>query len=206
MAQPDTFHLHFGGHAGAVQPYLASKLKSVEAVDADGNALEVTRVGSEDLVRVHVEGDPAMLWVHYDNGIHTRVADGPSVRRPMNEVESAVSATNALKYHKTIVRWDADVVTEPVGQPFEVVPVSAQAPQAGQPMQVRVLIDGQPAGGIKIGRGEDNGEAVTNAQGLAMFTPQPGFNKIWAGQRTQLTNEPRYTELSYEYSFGFVVP
>ena len=78
---------------------------------------------------------------------------------------SAISAAWAVKHHKTVVAW-TPLVAKPAGQPFEVVPLSAVQPRAGQPMKVRVLIDGKPAAGIKIAREEGQDEAVTDAQGV----------------------------------------
>ena len=204
--KPDTFQVYFGGHGGAITPYDASKFKSVKALDAAGKELAVTRSGNNELVRLQVAGKPVLLAVYFDNGIHAKTGTGPSVPRPMNEVPGALSATNAQKYHKTIVRWGPSILTRPVGQPFEVVPLSAKAPLAGKPMRVQVRIDGEPAAGVKVGPGEDIGAIVTDASGVASFTPEKGFNKIWAGRRTQVSGNPTYTELSYEYSLGFVVP
>jgi len=206
-AKPDMFQVYFGGHAGAITPYDGSKLKTVKAIDARGAELTVTRsTDGNGAVRLQVPGEPALIALYFDNGIHSRTGQGPSVPRAMNEVEGAVSASNAQKYHKTIVRWGGAVITRPLGQPFEVIPMSAKAPRAGQPMRVQIRIDGQPAAAIKIGRGEDTGDAVTDADGVAVFTPETGFNKIWAGRRSQVTGNPRFTELSYEYSLGFQVP
>ncbi len=205
-AGSDTYQVHFGGHANAPAPHHADKLKSVEAFDADGGTLPVRREGGASAVRLVVEGTPALIAVHYDNGIHTRAGSGPSVPRPMNEVPGATRATHALKYHKTIVRWGTAIVAQPLEQPFEVLPVSSAAPLADEPMRVRVLINGEPASGISIGRGEDNAEAVTDARGEAEFTPREGFNLIWAGRRVPVSDDPRVTELSYEYALGFMLP
>lgn len=203
---PNTFLMLFGGHAGALSPYQLSKLRTVSAMDANGGDLAVTRSGGDDALRLQVEGSPVMLAVHYDNGIYSRTADGPSTQGPMTEVPGAVRGTSAVKYHKTVVAWGSEVLTRPIGQPFEVVPLSAETPQAGRPIRIQVRIDGEPAEGIRVGRTEDTGEAVTDAQGMADFTPQSGFNMIWAGKRIPTTDNPAYTELSYEYSFGFEVP
>ena len=205
-AQPSQFRVEFGGHAGAIDPYKAEKVREVSAVDADGKTLLVTKSGPNDAVRLAVDGKPVMVLVHFDNGIHTKKATGPSIPQPMDEVPGAVSAVNAVKYHKTIVTWGSDALLKPVGQPFEVIPVSATMPVAGKPMQVQVRIEGKPVAGIKLGRGEDTNDAVTDANGIASFTPAPGFNKIWAGKRIPMTENPRYTELSYEYSLGFDLP
>ncbi|MDZ4375991.1 MAG: DUF4198 domain-containing protein [Phenylobacterium sp.] len=201
--QPGVFRLYFGGHQGRLESYRADKLKSVAALDAAGRPLALTRTGGDNAVMVQVKGQPALLHLHFDNGIHTRTGTGPSVAKPMNAVPGAKSATYAVKYGKTIIGWGAPVVTRPLGQPFEVIPVSADAPVAGRPMQVQVRIDGRPAAGVRIGRGEDSGGETTNAQGIASFTPVAGFNTIWAGKRIATTTEPRYTELSYEYALGF---
>jgi len=64
-------------------------------------------------------------------------------------------------------------------------------------------MNGEPATGIKVGRGEDNAESVTDTDGVATFIPEAGSNRIWAGKRIGTTAEPRYTELSYEYLLGF---
>jgi len=200
--QAGTYRVFFGGHAGKLETLVPAKARTVEAIDAKGRKLKVSRTLDNDGMLVKVAGKPALITMHYDNGIHTRTATGPSIAKPMNEVPGAVSATNAVKYHKTVVAW-GPVVTRAVGQPFEIVPMNATAPRAGQPMRIQVRMDGKPAAGIKVGRGEDNADATTDASGMATFTPNAGFNKVWAGKRIETTTEPRYTQLSYEYLLGF---
>lgn len=198
------FQVFFGGHAGKLETYSPEKLKKVDAMDSSGKALAVSRKVAADGVRLHVEGSPSMIAMHFDNGIHSRPPTGPSVEKPMNDVPGATRATYAVKYHKTVVDW-SPLVTKVIGQPFEVVPLSAQQPVADQPFRVRVLQDGKPVAGVKLGRGEEGTAAdpVTDADGVAAFVPASGFNRLWAGKRIAVPGNPRYTELSYEYSFGF---
>ncbi|MDQ3039040.1 MAG: DUF4198 domain-containing protein [Pseudomonadota bacterium] len=197
-----TYRVFFGGHAGKLETMDPAKAKTIDAMDAKGRKLQVSRTIDSDGILVKVSGKPALITMHYDNGIHTRTATGPSISKPMNEVPGAVSATNAVKYHKAVVSW-VPMVTRAVGQPFEVVPMDATQPLAGKPMRILVRMDGKPAAGIKLGRGEDNAEAVTDANGVTTFTPQAGLNKVWAGKRIETTTEPRYTQLSYEYLLVF---
>ncbi|GFE79636.1 hypothetical protein GCM10011487_16360 [Steroidobacter agaridevorans] len=198
------FQVLFGGHAGKLETYQPEKIKQIDAVDKQGRKLGVKQEVTADGVRLHVSGAPALISMHFDNGIHSRPPTGPSVEKPMNEVAGATRATYAVKYHKTVVDW-APLVTKALGQPFEVVPLSAQQPVAGQPFRVRVLQDGKPVAGVKLGHGEEGTAAdpVTDAEGVAAFVPKQGFNRLWAGKRIPVAGNPKYTELSYEYSFGF---
>jgi nickel transport protein len=198
------YRVMFGGHAGKKETYKPEKLKSVDATDAKGNALKISRDVTADGVLLHVNGTPAIITMHFDNGIHSRGDSGPSVEKPMNEVPGAKRATYAVKYHKTIVAWSPRV-TKPLDQPFEVIPLEGSQPRAGQPMKVRVLQQGKPVAGVKLGRGEEGSAAdpVTDADGVAVFIPAAGFNKLWAGKRTPVSGDPKYTELSYEYLLGF---
>ncbi len=195
--------LRFGGHGGELEQPQPEKLEWVRAYDTDGKRIRLERRVRGDEVRVVTASEPAVIALHYDNGIHSRTATpGPSVEKPMNEVRGAVSAVSAVKYGKTIVQW-APVVTRRTGQQFEVVPLSAEQPVAGQPIRVRVLQDGGPVAGVSVGHGEDTSDAKTDANGVASFTPRAGFNKLWAGRRIAQSGNPRFTELSYEYLLGF---
>lgn len=196
------WHVLFGGHAGVLNPYSAEKLKTVSAVAVDGRALAVSRVTRSDGVHLMLSGPASLILAHYDNGIHTKRRDGPSVERPMNLVPTAISASQTIKYHKTIAAW-APIVTRAAGQPFELVPLSAAQPEAGKPMLIKVLIGGRPAPGIKVSRNEEGQDAVTDANGVARFVPQRGFNKVWSGKRTPVRGNPAFTEQSIEYSLGF---
>lgn len=198
------YQVFFGGHAGKLETYRPEKIKQVAAVDKQGKQLSIKQDVTDDGVRLHVAGAPALISMHFDNGIHARPATGPSVEKPMNEVPGATRATYAVKYHKTVLDW-APLVIKTLGQPFEVVPLSAQQPLAGQPFRVRVLQDGKPVAGVKLGHGEEGtaSDPVTDADGVAAFVPKKGFNRLWAGKRIAVTGNPEYTELSYEYSFGF---
>ena len=198
------YQVLFGGHAGKLETYQPEKIKQIDAVDKQGKKLNVKQDLAADGVRLHVDGSPALISMHFDNGIHSRPATGPSVEKPMNEVPSATRATYAVKYHKTVVDW-APLVTKTIGQPFEVVPLSAQQPVVDQPFRIRVLQDGKPVAGVKLGHGEEGtaSDPVTDAEGIAAFVPKKGFNRLWVGKRIAVTGNPKYTELSYEYSFGF---
>lgn len=196
------WHVLFGGHGGQTNPYPAEKLKTVSALGADGKALRITRRTAADGVHLTVSGRPSLILAHYDNGIHTTRSNGPAVEKPMNEVANALKATRAIKYHKTVAAW-TPIVARAAGQPFEVVPVSATQPVGGTPMQLRVLIGGKPAANILVSRNEEGGDVRTNANGIASFTPQRGFNKVWAGKRTPIAGNPAFTEESIEYSLGF---
>lgn len=196
------WHVLFGGHAGAITPYAAEKLKTVTAIAANGRALGVSRATRSDGVHLTVSGPASLILAHYDNGIHTKRSDGPSVEKPMNLVPRALSATRAIKYHKTIAAW-TPIVARPAGQPFELVPLSATQPEAGKAMLLKVLIGGRPAPGIKVSRNEEGEDATTDARGVARFIPRRGFNKVWSGKRTQVRGNPAFTEDSIEYSLGF---
>lgn len=202
-AAPNAWRLRFGGHEGKLVPAVPAKLKTLEAWDATGRELTVNRTEDADGVKVAVSAAPSLIALHYDNGVHARTAAaGPSIERPMNEVPGAISAVNALKYGKAIAAW-SPTVTRVVGQRMEVVPLDAAQPQAGRPMRVRVLIDGVPAQGVRLGHGEEGEAGVTDADGVASFVPVVGANKLWAGKRFPVTDDPRFTQLSYEYLMTF---
>ena len=58
------WHVLFGGHAGAINPYAAEKLKTVRAVAANGSALGVSRVTRSDGVHITVSGPPSLILAH----------------------------------------------------------------------------------------------------------------------------------------------
>jgi nickel transport protein len=198
---PGNFVLLFGGHAGALLSYPVEKVKSIGAVGTLGQAMAVTRNNTEQGVVVGVTPAVAMLTVHFDNGFFSRGPDGKTVPQPMHAVPGATKGTWAIKWGKTIVRWDP-VVMKPAGQPFELVPLDA--PKPNRPMRLQVLIDGQPTPGITVARDENGDGAVkTDAQGIASFTPKAGWNRAWSGQRTPVAGERDYNERSVEVMLVF---
>jgi nickel transport protein len=201
---PGAYNVKFGGHGGKEEPLVPAKLKSIEAFDARGGTVAIEPVVTATSVGLRLPATVSVIAVHLDNGIYSRRAEGPSIEAPMNEVPGAVRGTRALKYHKTIVRWDASV-SQLRGQPFEVVPLDRRAPAAGASMRVRVLLDGKPRADVKLGFGEEpkEGAPVTDANGEARVIVAPGFNKLWAGVRLPVEGNPAFTELSYEYILGF---
>ena len=201
-AEAGVWQVWFGGHEGKAETYPPEKLESVAAHAADGASLTVYRDDRADGVRVRADGDVAVWLVFFDNGVWSRPEGGRSVNRPMNEVPGAVSGVSAVKYHKTIVEW-GEAATRAWGQPFEVVPLSAAPPVAGEPMRLQVLIDGQPVEGIKLAFDEYGDGVSTDADGVASIVPETGFNKIWAGKRFDVDDDPRFTTISYEYILGF---
>jgi nickel transport protein len=198
-----SYQVYYGGHGGTLLDYPAQKVKEIEAIDASGESLIVSRTRDDNAVQVFVEGEPAVITMHFDNGIYTRLDTGESVNKPMSKVEGALSGMSAVKYHKSIVRWDNEATGKVMGQPLEVVPLASTQPVEGEPFKVRVLANGKPLEGVAVGTAENAQDNVTDANGVAEFIPRKGFNKLWAGHRMQVTDNPDYSVLSMEYLLTF---
>lgn len=199
----NTWKVSFGGHAGELEPLDASKIESVDVFGARGSKVDFDRVDRGNDVLLRFPDDAVLAAIHFDNGIWSRDRMGRSVNRPLSEVDGATEATHAVKFHKTILDW-TDVVTQALGQDFEVTPLESEQPRAGEPMRVRVTLHGEPLAGVSLGRGEAGDAGITDDAGIAVFVPDSGFNKLWAGKRFAVDDEDDYTELSYEYLFGFM--
>jgi len=199
--KPNQYQILFGGHAGKLEPLQPEKLKLIKAYNSKGETLPVQRKDSAESSELSLSPDTALVTIHYDNGIWSKNRMGKSVNKPMSSVQGATKATNAVKYHKTVLQWSGQL-QKPLGQEFEVVPLSSTQPVAGKPMLVKILLKGEPLADVKLGHGEKGAAAVTNAQGIGEFIPKEGFNKLWAGKRFAVEHKD-YTELSYEYLLGF---
>lgn len=194
--------VRFGGHAGVLEEFPPQKLKQIAAIDAEGQQINVAREDQQAGVRLSAAQTPSLITLFYDNGYWSTLSSGRSENLPMDQVADAVSAVWAVKYHKYIQRWDAQAI-QPQGQAFELVPLDEKAPAAGQPVSFQVLIDGEPAEGIELAFGEAGKEAISDANGHATLTTRSGVNRIWAGQRLEVTDNSQYTQLSTEYSLVF---
>src|SRR5690606_4347663 len=160
--QEGVYRLYFGGHAGELEAYDPAKLITVEAFDSAGATVAVEQEITDDGVLIHADQEPALFSVHFDNGIHARDARGRSFNVPMSELEGSTRATYTPKYHKLILDWNAESI-KPQGQEFEVIPLDVEQPRAGQPMRVKVVINGEPVEGINLGHGEEGTEGTTDA-------------------------------------------
>jgi len=80
----NSWRVMFGGHAGKTDAYPAAKLKSVTARGADGTMLGVRRFPTARGVRLAIVGRPSLILAQFDNGIHTKRSNGPSVEMPMD--------------------------------------------------------------------------------------------------------------------------
>lgn len=194
--------LRFGGHAGKLEPLEPAKLGAVLAYDPQGRTVPLERQDEAGEVRLRLPEAVTLVSVAYDNGIWSTGTDGRSVNRPMNEVPGATRGVWARKYHKYIAHWNAGV-TRVLGQAFELVPLDAHQPSAGEHLRLKVLVDGQPAEGIRFGHGEAGELATSDADGIASVPVHAGANTVWAGRRTPITDDARATELSLEYILGF---
>jgi nickel transport protein len=181
------------GHEKA-EPYDPAKVKTLAAYNADGASLVVERQPGSDGLNFSVKGKPALLALHFDNGFWSKTAEG-SKNIPKTEAPGATSSVLSLKYGKTVLAW-SPFIAKPLGQRLEIVPLAETAPRVGGTLTVRVLWEGKPLPEVKIGKGEYELSATTDADGKASLPVGSGLQSVWVGRRTPLENDPRADTLS----------
>lgn len=168
------------GHADKVEAYDTKKVVAVNAWDARGVEVTTsTRVG-DDGVRIEAPA-AALIALDFDNGYWCKV-DGKSRNVSKTEVPGATDGSRSLKFGKTVLAWNA-ALTRPLGRTLEVVPVSAAAPVAGQPLTLVVLFEGKPLAGAKVNTGGTHYDKplLTDDKGQVTVPVQPGLNIVGVG-------------------------
>lgn len=181
------------GHEKA-EAYDPAKVKTLTAHGADGATLPLQIRTDGDGLRFAVQGKPALLALHFDNGFWSKTASG-SKNAPKSEAPGATSSVHSLKYGKFMLDWSPFTV-KPLGHILEIVPLAETPPRPGAMLAVRVLWEGRPLAGIRIGKGEYDLNTVTDTEGKALLPVGSGQQTLWVGRRMVLDGDPRADTLS----------
>lgn len=181
------------GHKKA-EAYDPAKVKTLAAYSAEGATLPLQTQAVGDGLRFTVQGKPALLALHFDNGFWSKTAAG-SKNVPKTEAPGATSSVHSLKYGKFMLDWSPFTV-KPLGHILEIVPLAETAPRPGGTLAVRVLWEDRPLAGIRIGKGEHDLSIVTDTEGKALLPVGSGQQTLWVGRRMVLDGDPRADILS----------
>ena len=140
------------------------------------------------------------MFIRFDNGVWSKLPSGKYVEKTKQQEPTAELSVNPVKFGKAVLHWD-DQAMKAHGMEYELVP-QAQ-PKAGKPLSILVLHKGKPVKDIKVGLGEDAPFNLTNDKGIAEFTPQAGYNKVWAEFEENVKGNPDYDSRSIEYMLTF---
>lgn len=193
------------GHLGKQENYVNNKVRQIKAFDAQGRALQTVRHDTDKGVHFTVKGEPAVLALEFDNGYWSKTIKG-SVNLPKNEAEGALSASHAVKFSKTVLRFSPAAATAH-GQRLEIVPQGgAEVPKAGGTLPVQVLWEGKPLPDAKLMRGHDDEKPViTDAQGKASLPVEAGAQAWAVAHKQGLQGNPQADEYSASANLRFQV-
>ena len=173
------------GHGAEDSAFKAQKVSGAWAYDLNGKMIPVTVERLVDHARLQPLSRPAIVAVALDNGMWSQTADKKWVNQGRSKVPGAVSALQTFKYSLAIYEPGAKLpalerlklVIVPQVDPLRVGP--------GQPLPVKVLLNGKPVAGIKlIGDYRSQPDVVsaeTDAEGRAsVLVRNEGLNIIAA--------------------------
>lgn len=196
------FYLKFVNDDGIDVPYTLENIKSVQGSNAQGKVVEYQENTANHLIHFNFTQPITLSTVAFDYGIWSEQPDGKYVKRPRFEVEGSPKAVWATKYHKSILRWNNEVI-KPQSQALEFIPMTTKQPQQGQSLDIKILSDGKPAANLPVDFGGEGATYHTNDQGIVTIPVKPNRNIIWVGKRTPIINDHRATESSIESTLIF---
>lgn len=181
------------------ESYPEHKLVSVQLLDEKGT-LSSAQYQFKNGEAYFNAGKSVMAFVKFDNGVWSKLPSGKYVEKTKQQAPEAEFSMNPLKFGKAILAWN-DEAYQPQKMEYELVPL--QKAEANRPLDILVLHNGKPVENIKVGVGEDAPFNLTNAQGIAQFTPKKGENRVWAEFEEKVSGNPDYSERSIEYMLTF---
>lgn len=196
------------GHGAEDNAYKPQKISRAWAYDRQGKMIPVTVEQLNDHARLQPIHPPAIVAVAFDNGMWSQTADKKWVNQGRTKVPGAVASVQTFKYSLAIYHEGAKLpeldrlklVIVPQADPLTVGP--------GNPLSVKVLLNGKPAAGVDVigdyRSAPDVISAKTDAQGLASIVVRnEGLNVMAAQAVVPVANNPDITEQGLFTSLTF---
>lgn len=197
------------GHGAEDNPYKPQKISRAWAYDMQGKMIPVTVEQLSDHARLQPIHPPAIVAVAFDNGMWSQTVDKKWVNQGRAHVPGAIASTQTFKYSLAIYHEDAKLpdldrlklVIVPQADPLAVGP--------GNPLPVKVLLNGKPAAGVDVigdyRSAPDVVSAKTDGQGLASIVVRnEGLNVIAAQAVVPVSDNADITEQGLFTSLTFV--
>lgn len=173
------------GHGAEDSAFKAQKVSGAWAYDGAGKMIPVTVVRLADHARLKPLSHPAAMAVALNNGMWSQTADKKWVNEGRTKVPGAVTALQTFKYSLAI--YEPGTKLPSLNRlKFAIIPqVDPMDVGPGQPLPVKVLLNGKPVAGIKlIGDYRSQPDVVsaeTDAEGRAsVIVRNEGLNIIAA--------------------------
>lgn len=194
------------GHGDRHDPYDPAKIKEVKGFDIKGKSVPVKIVREKDSVSLSPKGKVAVITATFDGGFSVKTTEGTKKGVSKRDVKEYISATQSVKYCKTFL-GPSDVFAEPVGLKLEIIPLKDPLSlKLGDELEMKVLYEGKPVEGVKIGIAGYTTDKVTDKEGLAKIKiNNKGMQVIAAGHKIPLRDNPDVDVLSISTSITFEV-
>lgn len=128
------------------------KFGPLQGFDTKGENVNTPLKVTDRLLLVDAQNKPAFVAITLDNGLWTQGPDGKWVNKGRDEVPGHKESGRYLKYAVHIrgeLKGDLPVLA---GQHLQIIPVVKHMPHhAGEAMKVKVLFQGKPVAGARVG-------------------------------------------------------
>lgn len=138
------------GHGAEDNAFKARKISGAWAYDAGGKMIPVSVERLTDHARLKPLKSPAVMAVALNNGMWSQTADKKWVNEGRSKVPGATEATQTFKYSLAIYQPGAKLPKLDQIKLLIVPEVDPLTVGPGNPLPVRVLLDGKPAAGVKL--------------------------------------------------------
>jgi uncharacterized GH25 family protein len=181
--QAGAFVLRYGHHGGEVLALDAAKIRTLTCrtgAQAPRNVLASATVAPKQLT---FAGNCALVSAFHDGGYWSLTPDGEK-NLPRNQVPDTVKSWRSQQFAKW-VDVDSPLAGQPLGDAFEIVPVSDLAKvKSGDKATFRVLLAGKPLSGATLaidhkplGETDDRGEVRVKVRATAVESVSASFRR-----------------------------
>jgi len=189
-----------------------NKLKSFTAYDEQGKEIAAQLTPSGPLLVVKTDNQPAIVAAMMDYGLWSKTADGEWYNKGKDEVPNATISLHTFKYGVHVRGPLHGTLPVLPGQKLQIVPVGKQLPdQMGQPLAVRVLLDGKPVSGAEVQpdlvNDPDSKPLKTGADGtVTIKVRNQGLNVVVAKLDSPSSEPAKASTDEHEATLSFVLP
>lgn len=193
------------GHGNQRAAFDLSKIKSIQAFDRHGKAIDLPPEKRGDGLLLKAPRELSWISVEIDDGYWSKTLYGWK-NLPKREARRVVEAIRSFSYAKAILSW-SDRFQEP-DPPMRLNLIPLKNPlemKPGDLLPLKVLYGGRPLAGIEAEGGDHQKVATTDQDGVAKIQLSKGYQVITVKHKERLKDDPDADYITITSTLAFEV-